>query len=78
MTDVKCSECDGRGNASLVQRAETERAFYAGAGAMFDAVDRSAGTGDEEPTDEELQAVADLEHEIQQWIADHASARGQG
>lgn len=55
-------------DASDTQLAETRLAFYAGAAACFGIV-TSVEPGDDEPTDEELQLVTDLNDELNEHVA---------
>jgi hypothetical protein len=55
-------------DASVIQRREMKRAFYAGAQAiMFKVI--AALAPEEEPTEADLQMMSDLEQELQDFAA---------
>lgn len=55
--------------APAIQATECRRAFYSGAGAMFNLLMASVRAGDEEPAQDELARVADLEGELDSFFA---------
>jgi hypothetical protein len=60
--------------AGAVQRQETRRAFYAGAGALFGAVVNGMTPGPE-PQDDDIQALDSIEEEFEAFARDVAAGR---
>lgn len=61
-------------NAGAVQRRETRRAFYAGAGAILGAV-VSGLSEDPEPTNEDVRALDTLHEELHAFARDVAAGK---
>jgi biotin synthase-like enzyme len=60
--------------AGAIQRQESRRAFYAGAAALFGAVLRGLTEG-EEPTEEDLRMLDELQEELVEHARDVAAGK---
>ena len=62
-------------NMSSVQRQEMRRAFYAGAASIMDAMMVGFDTGDDEPTEEDMQYISSLHEEMTKFGKDIAAGK---
>ncbi len=56
--------------ASELQRTEMKRSFYAGAHTLFSILMDESDDGDDEPTEENLHMMRDVQADIQQFVKD--------
>lgn len=61
-------------NAGAVQRQETKRAFFAGAGELLNRILYNLEEGTE-PTEPDLSMMEDIDHELRQFIEDVKAGR---